>query len=74
MKLVKQLYKISKYKNVFAIGYVPNWSEEVFLIKKVKTLFRGHMLLVTLKEKKLLEKFTKDNCKKQIKESLELKT
>ena len=74
MKLVIQLYKISKYKNVFAIGYVPNWSEEVFLIKKVKTLFRGHMLLVTLKEKKLLEKFTKDNCKKQIKESLELKT
>ena len=47
--------------------------EEVFLIKKQKTLFRGHMLLVTLKEKKLLESFTKDNCKKQIKESLELK-
>ena len=49
--------------------YVPNWSEEVFLIKKVKTLFRGHMLLVTLKEKELLESCTKDNCKKQIKKS-----
>ena len=28
--------RISKYKNIFAKGYVFNWSEEVFLIKKVK--------------------------------------
>ena len=28
--------RISKQKNVFAKGYTPNWSEEVFLIKKVK--------------------------------------
>ena len=27
---------ISKYKNIFAKGYTPNWSEEVFFIKKVK--------------------------------------
>ena len=36
---------------------------------------RGHMLLVMLviTEKKLSEHFTKKNCKKQIKKSLELK-
>ena len=28
--------RISKYKNIFAKGYVPNWSEEVFVIKKFK--------------------------------------
>ena len=28
--------KISKYKNIFAKGYVPNWFEEVFVISKVK--------------------------------------
>ena len=28
--------RISKYKNIFAKGYMPNWSEEVFVIKKVK--------------------------------------
>ena len=27
---------ISKYKNIFTKGYTPNWSEEVFVIKKVK--------------------------------------
>ena len=31
------------------------------------------MLLVILKEMKFLERFTKKNCKKQIKKSLELK-
>ena len=25
-----------KYKNIFAKGCTPNWSEEVFMIKKVK--------------------------------------
>ena len=28
--------RISKYKNIFAKGYTPNWSEEVFVIKKVE--------------------------------------
>ena len=28
--------RISKYKNILAKGYTPNWSEEVFVIKKVK--------------------------------------
>ena len=25
--------RISKYRNIFAKGYIPNWSEEVFVIK-----------------------------------------
>ena len=28
--------RISKYKNIFAKGYTPNWFEDVFVIKKVK--------------------------------------
>ena len=28
--------KISKYKNIFAKGYAPNWSEEIFVVKKIK--------------------------------------
>ena len=30
------IVRISKYKNIFAKGYVSNWSEEVFVVKKVK--------------------------------------
>ena len=29
--------RISKYKNIFSKGYAPNWSEEVFVIAKVKS-------------------------------------
>ena len=28
--------RISKYKNVFTKGYMPNWSEEVFISSKIK--------------------------------------
>ena len=28
--------RISKYKKLFAKGYIPNWSEEVFVIKRIK--------------------------------------
>ena len=28
--------RVSKYKNIFAKGYTQNWSEEGFVIKKVK--------------------------------------
>ena len=30
--------RISKYKNIFAKGYTPNWSDEVFVIKEVKNI------------------------------------
>ena len=39
--------RISKYKNIFAKGYTPNWSEEVFVIKKIK--INVDVLLVILK-------------------------
>ena len=28
--------RISKYKNIFAKGYAPNWSDEVFIVSKIK--------------------------------------
>ena len=28
--------RISKYKNIFAKGYTPNWFEKVFVIKEIK--------------------------------------
>ena len=35
---IHDFVRISKYKIFFAKGYAPNWSEEVFLIKKDKKL------------------------------------
>ena len=38
--------RISKYKNIFAKVYAPNWSEEAFVIRKIKNKFHGLMLLM----------------------------
>ena len=41
--------ELSKYKKIFAKGYTANWSEEVFVVSKIKNTvpqFRGVMLLV----------------------------
>ena len=32
--------RISKYKSIFAKGYTPNWSEELFVIKEIKNAVR----------------------------------
>ena len=38
--------RFSKYRNIFAKVYFPNWKVKKFLwLKKLKILFRGHMLL-----------------------------
>ena len=55
--------RISKYKNVFAKGYVPNWSEEVYVITKTKNTVPWTYVTSILKANKLLKKY----CKKQIK-------
>ena len=33
---VRDHVRISKYRNIFAKGYTPNWSEEVFAVSKIK--------------------------------------
>ena len=35
--VIGDIVRISKCKNIFAKHYVPIWSEEVFVIKKVET-------------------------------------
>ena len=34
---IGDIVRISIYKNIFAKGHVRNWSEEAFMIKKVKS-------------------------------------
>ena len=63
--------RISKYKNIFAKGYTPNWSEEIFVISKIKNTVPCIYLLMILMVKKLLEQFMKKNCKRLIKRYLE---
>ena len=45
---------ISKYKNIFAKVYTPNWSEEVFVIKKVKNTIQWLYVISDLNDNEII--------------------
>ena len=49
--------RISKYKNVFAKAYTPNWSEEVIVIKKVKNAVPRTYVIEDLNGKEIIGTF-----------------
>ena len=49
--------KISKYKNIFAKGYTPNWYEEVFVIKEVKSTVPWTYVISDLKGEEIVGTF-----------------
>ena len=48
---------ISKYKNIFAKEYTPNWSEEVFVIKKVRNTVPWTYVISDLNGEKIAGSF-----------------
>ena len=56
--------RISKYKNIFAEGYPSNWSEEVFLIKKVKNTVPGTYVINDLNAKEITGTFYEKELQK----------
>ena len=65
--------RISKYKNIFAKGHMPNWSEDVFVIKRVKNTVPWTYVINDLNGEEIIGTFYENNCKKRIKKNSELK-
>ena len=68
--------RISKYENIFAKGYVLNWSEEVFVITKVKNSVLWTYVNSDFKDKETVRTFYEKELQKPKrinKKSLELK-
>ena len=55
---------ISKYKNIFAKAYVPNWSEEIFVIKKGKNTNSWIHVIGDIKRIEIVGTFYKKELKK----------
>ena len=49
--------RISKYKNIFAKGYMTNWSEEIFVISKIKNTVPWSYVLNDLKDVEIIGTF-----------------
>ena len=65
--------RISKYKSIFAKGYMPNWSEEVFVYKKVKNTVPWTYIIYDLNGEGIKGTFYEKELHKQIKKNSELK-
>ena len=55
---------ISKYENIFAKGYTPNWSEEIFVIKKDKNTVPQTYVINDLNEEEMVGKFYENELQK----------
>ena len=56
--------RTSKHKNIFGKGYVPNWSEEFFVIKKVKNTVPLTYAINDLKGKEIVGTFYEKELQK----------
>ena len=56
--------RISKYKNIFTKGYTQNWSEEVFVVDKVKNTVPWTYLISDLNDKEIMGSFYEKELQK----------
>ena len=61
---VGDFVRISKYKNIFANGYTPNWSDNVFVITKVKNTVPWTYVISELNGKEFIETFYEKELQK----------
>ena len=55
---------ISKYNNIFAKGCIPNWSEEVFVINKIKNAVPWTYVINDLNGEEITESFYEKELQK----------
>ena len=53
---------MSKYKNIFAEGYSPNWSEEAFVVSKIKSTVPWTYVVSDLNGGEITGSFYEKNC------------
>ena len=56
--------RISKFKNVFAKGYTPNWSEEIFVVKKIKNTVPWAYIINDLNGEEIVNSFYEKELQK----------
>ena len=65
--------RISKYKIIFAKGYTQNWSEEFFVVSKIKKIIPQTYIISDLNGEPITGLLMSKDCRKQIKKNLEQK-
>ena len=64
--------RISKYRNIFSKAYVPNWSEEIFIAKKIKNTVPWTYQISDLNGEEILGSFYQKERQKTNQEELRI--
>ena len=56
--------RISKYKNIFAKGYAPNWSEDIFIVNEIENTVRWTYTINDLNGEKVIGTFYEKELQK----------
>ena len=64
--------RISKYKNIFAKGYIPNWSEQVYVIKEIENTVSRTYVINDLNGEEIIGTFYKKELQKTSQEEFRI--
>ena len=56
--------RISKYKNIFAKRYTPNWSNEIFVVNKIKNTVPWTYVINDVNGKEIIKTFSEKELQK----------
>ena len=56
--------RISKYKNIFGKGYIPNWSGKIFVIKRIKNIVPWTYVINDLNDEQIIGTFYQKGLQK----------
>ena len=62
--IVGDRVRISKYKNIFAKVYTPNWTKEVFVIKEIKNTVPWGYIINYINGEEIIETFYEKELQK----------
>ena len=60
------------YKNIFAKGYAPNWSEEIFIVSKIKNAVPWAYVISDLNGEEIIGTFYEKELQKTIQEEFRI--
>ena len=72
LHLILMLNRISKYKNIFAKRYTPNWSEEYFVVSKIRNTVPWTYVITDLNGEEITGSFNEKELQKTIQEEFRI--
>ena len=58
------MFEFLKHKNIFAKGYAPNWSEEIFIVSKIKNTVPWTYVISDMNDEEIIGTFYEKELQK----------